>query len=53
MFESFTGRRTNLLKSAALGLTGGCYDLKKGFDRILTFKSLSCCLQIYQLSEKY
>lgn len=41
-----------LLECAALGLVG-CYDLKKGFDRALTFKPLSSCLQIHQLPEMY
>lgn len=39
------------LEWAALGLVG-CRDLEKGFGRVLTFKSLSCCPQIHQLLEK-
>lgn len=52
MFEVLIGYRTKLLEWAALGLVG-CHDLEKGFGRVLTFKSLSCCLQIHQLLEKY
>lgn len=51
MFEVLIGYRMKQLEWAALGLVG-CRDLEKGFGRVLTFKSLSCCPQIHQLLEK-
>ena len=37
-----------------MGCSGvSCHDLEKGFGRVLTFTSLSCCLQTHQLLEKY